>query len=113
MDKPSPILEEYCRRNNIVYPPVSCSDVVGHDLTPGDKVYVARHTQCRGVVLDYGKIVKIDIPNQKVLIDWSNSPVETKDIHWDKRANGGKGGVVEWNRKKTWIWNRLCGLADS
>jgi hypothetical protein len=109
----SPFMQDYYKRRGIQWPPVACLDVLGHELKAGDRVYVARNRERAGTTLDVGQIVKIDVKNQRVLIDWSNSPIETRDIHYDRRANGGKGGVVDWPRRKSWIWNGLCGLVGN
>jgi len=106
----SPFMQDYYKRRGIQWPPVACLDVLGHALKAGDRVYVARKRERAGTTLDVGQVVSIDVKNQQVLIDWSNSPIETRDIHYDRRANGGKGGVVDWARRKTWVWNGLCGL---
>ena len=103
----SPTMKDLYARLGIEYPPTKCLDARSTALSVGDKVFVARTDQARGTVLDFGKIEKLDIKKQRVLIDWSESPIEAKCVYSKK---GGGCGVFP--RRKSWVWNRLCGLAD-
>lgn len=103
----SDIMKNYYERNGIQFPPTSCPDVLGRDIKPGNFVFIARSTPCRGNVLDYGEVVKIDVKKQKVLIDWKKSPNGYTEVY-SKRG----GGCDVYARRKSWIWNRLCGIDE-
>lgn len=100
----SPTMKELYARMGIEYPQTTCRDVRNIVLAVGDSVFVARTTAGRGTVLDFGKIVKLDIKKQKVLIDWSESPVDKTCV-----CSNRHGGYDIFPRKKTWVWNHLCG----
>ena len=71
-------------------------DVLDRTLHVGDMVFVSISSHYRS--LDYGKIVKIDIKESKVLVDWQYSPVQTWTWYSKKR-------------KKTWHHSYLCARA--
>lgn len=77
---------------------VEVLDVLDRTLHVGDMVFVSISSNCRS--LDYGKIVKIDIKESKVLVDWQYSPVQT----WSWSSGNQK-------RKKTWHYSYLCARA--
>ena len=85
-------------------------DYLGRVFKTGEKVAVALSSPSRGTYLD---IAKLDTVKDRILIDWSESPIRNHDIRWDKKANDGKGDYVSCDRRKSWVYTLNVIAIDS